>query len=77
MNLAGWAGPRYMPRIKTEFPAPERMPFDFHDVLASIAPRAIYVSAPIRDANFDVTGVRDVIASVLPVYKLHRAGNRG
>lgn len=75
-NLAGWAGPRYMPRIKTEFPTPERMPFDFHDVLASIAPRAVYVSAPLRDANFDVTGVRDVVASVQPVYNLHRAENR-
>jgi len=75
-NLAGWAGERYMPRIKTEFPTPERMPFDFHDVLGAIAPRALYISAPLHDSNFDVTGVREVVASVAPVYALLHAADR-
>lgn len=75
-NMAGWWGPRYMPRIKTRYPTPDRMPFDFHDVLGAISPRAIYVSAPLRDANFDVSGVKEVIASVLPVFKLYKAEDR-
>lgn len=75
-NLTGWMGPRYMPRIKTDFPTPDRMPFDFHDVLGAIAPRAVYVSAPLRDANFDVTGVREVVDSVRPVYALYHAAGR-
>jgi fermentation-respiration switch protein FrsA (DUF1100 family) len=75
-DLTGWAGPRYMPRIKTEFPTPDRMPFDFHDVLGAIAPRAVYVSAPEHDSNFDVAGVRDVVASVEAVYKMLHASDR-
>ena len=69
-DLSGWAGYRYMPRIKSEFPTPEKMPFAFHDVLGAIAPRPLYVSAPLYDGNFDVSGVRDVVASALPVYSL-------
>jgi dienelactone hydrolase len=75
-NLAGWSGPRYMPQIKTDFPTPDKMPFDFHDVLAAIVPRALYVSAPLYDSNFDVAGVRDVVASIKPVYILFHAENR-
>jgi len=68
-NLAGWAGPRYMPRIRSDFPTPDRMPFDFDDVLAAIAPRAVYVSAPLRDDNFDVQGVREVVDRAAAVFR--------
>jgi hypothetical protein len=37
------------------------MPWDFKDVLAQIAPRPIFVNAPLRDANFDHTGVDDAV----------------
>jgi dienelactone hydrolase len=69
-NLTGWTGERYMPRIRTLFPTPARMPFDFHEVVAAIAPRAVLASAPVRDGNFEVSGVRDVIAAAAPVYRL-------
>jgi dienelactone hydrolase len=69
-NLAGWTGERYMPRIRTDFPTPERMPFDFPDVLAAIAPRAVLASAPERDGNFEVGGVRDAIAAAAPLFRL-------
>lgn len=75
-DLAGWSGPRYMPRIKLEFPTPREMPFDFHDVLGAIAPRAVYVSAPLHDANFDVQGVRDVVESARRVYQHYGAERR-
>ena len=45
------------------------MPFDFNDILAAIAPRAIFVNAPLHDANFDVTGVRETIAKVERLFK--------
>lgn len=67
-NLAGWTGERYMPRIRERYPAPAQMPFDFHDVLAAVAPRSLLVSAPVRDDNFAVAGVREVVAAVAPVY---------
>ncbi len=69
-NLTGWMGERYMPRIRTHYPTPAQMPFDFHDVLAAIAPRALMICAPVRDANFEVSGVREVVAAVTPVYEL-------
>ena len=69
-DLTGWTGPRYMPRIKTQFPTPDQMPFDFHEVVAALAPRAFLAIAPLKDANFDVTGVREVIAAARPVYEI-------
>jgi len=75
-NLTGWMGERYMPRIRSQYPTPERMPFDFHDVLAAIAPRAVLASAPVRDGNFEVSGVREVVSAVAPVYELLGKGDR-
>ena len=49
---------------------PDKMPFDFHEVLAAIAPRGIYVNAPLADSNFDVGGVRKCIAAAQPVFDL-------
>lgn len=70
-DLTGWSGPVYMPRVKTEFHlSPEEMPFDFAEVVAALAPRGVYVVAPIEDDNFDVSGVRDVIRSATPVFEL-------
>lgn len=64
-NLKGWSSPRYMPRINDLYHCnPAEMPFDFPDVLAAIAPRSVFINAPLRDANFEVSGVRDVVAGV-------------
>ena len=73
-NLKGWTSPRCMPRIASVYDMkPERMPFDFADVLEAIAPRAVFVSAPLHDDNFDVTGVQDVARTVEPVFREARA----
>jgi dienelactone hydrolase len=69
-NLTGWTGPAYMPRIRTDYFAPEKMPFDFHEVVAAIAPRAFLAIAPLRDSNFEVSGVREVMDAAAPVYRL-------
>src|SRR5207237_575730 len=72
-----WAGPRYMPRIKTEFGSDAaRVPFDFHEVVASFAPRPFLACAAEKDADFDVSGVRDVTAAARAVYRLHGAADR-
>lgn len=64
-DLRGWSHAGYMPRIASEFGCdPERMPFDFTDVFELIAPRAVFVSAPLRDDNFDVQGVRETLERV-------------
>jgi dienelactone hydrolase len=70
-DLRGWSGPRYMPRIATIYGlSPDRMPFDFAEVVAALAPRAVFIVAPLRDDNFDVEGVRDVVTAAGPIYEL-------
>jgi len=39
------------------------MPFDFPELLAALAPRALFVNAPLHDSNFDVDGVRECVAA--------------
>lgn len=76
-DLAGWSHAGYMPRIREVYAArPERMPFEFGDVLAAIAPRAVLVVAPLGDDNFDVAGVRESLAAAAPVYELLGAADR-
>ncbi len=73
-NLKGWSHPGYMPRIATIYHCdPVQMPFDFPEILGAIAPRPLFINAPLRDANFDVSGVRDCVASATPIYKLYGA----
>jgi hypothetical protein len=76
-DLTGWTSARYMPRIDREFGRdPARMPFDFHEVLAAIAPRRVFINAPLDDDNFAVEGVRQTIQRVQPVYELFDAGGQ-
>jgi dienelactone hydrolase len=70
-KLKGWTSDRYMPRIASEYEMkPEKVPFDFPEVVAALAPRAFLASSPLHDDNFDVSGVRDCIAAARPVYEL-------
>lgn len=71
-NLAGWASDRYMPRIQAIYGNdPDRVPFDFHELIAALAPRPVFVCAPLRDSNFDVGGVRKVVGAAAEVFELH------
>ena len=66
-----------MPRIRTAYQLkPEKMPFDFPEVVAALAPRPFLASAPVKDHNFDVDGVKECIAAAKPVYELLGAGER-
>lgn len=71
-KLLGWTSDRYMPRIRLAHNNdPDQVPFDFPEIVAAFAPRAFLASAPTRDDNFEVSGVKDSIASALPIYKLY------
>jgi dienelactone hydrolase len=71
-KLAGWTSPRYMPRIASLHENnPDKVPFDFTEIVAAFAPRAFLASSPVRDSNFEVSGVRDVIAAAKPIYALY------
>jgi dienelactone hydrolase len=68
-NLRGWSHKGYMPRIAELYNmSPAQMPFDFPEILAAIAPRAVFINAPLRDSNFDVTGVYDAVNAARPVF---------
>ena len=76
-DLRGWTSDRYMPRIKTHYDlAPDKMPFDFHEILAAIAPRPVFISAPDGDGNFAQSGVKLSVERALPVFQLFEAPER-
>ena len=69
-DLTGWTSDRYFPRIASDFGKdPNRMPFEFSDLISALAPRAFLASSPLHDDNFDVTGVKETIAAAKPAYE--------
>lgn len=73
-DLTGWTHDGYMPRIASVYAKdPAKMPFDFTEILGALAPRAVFVAAPLNDDNFDHTGVDDCVAAARKVYALFGA----
>lgn len=70
-DITGWTSPRYMPRLGNY--APSDIPFDFHDLIAALAPRPCFVSAPLHDTNFKHESVDAIADAAAPVYALHDA----
>ncbi|NUQ65415.1 MAG: acetylxylan esterase [Pirellulales bacterium] len=76
-NLAGWCQTRYMPRIETVYGKDhKRLPFDFPEVLAAIAPRHLYIHAPLEDSNFRVESAKRCVEAARAVYRLLGADER-
>ena len=67
-DIRGWTSSRYMPRL-LEFEL-EEIPFDFHEIVAALAPRALFVSAPLGDTNFHWESVDRVATAASSVYAL-------
>lgn len=60
-----------MPRLRDRYQLDlTRVPFDFPELIAALAPRAFFTNSPLHDANFDVEGVRACLASARPIYDL-------
>jgi len=76
-DLKGWSHDGYMPRLQTVYALkPEKVPFDFTEVVAALAPRAFLASAPLKDDNFDAESVKDCIKAAKPVYELLGAADK-
>jgi dienelactone hydrolase len=76
-KLAGWSHRGYMPRIASVYGLDSaRLPFDFPELIGALAPRGFFTNSPTRDANFDLEGVKNCVASARPVYQLHGADDR-
>ena len=73
-KLKGWISNRYMPRLRDVYQLdPDRVPFDFYEVAAALAPRAFFSNSPLHDDNFDVRGVKKAIPLAAEVYRLFGA----
>ncbi|MBI1842159.1 MAG: alpha/beta hydrolase [Verrucomicrobia bacterium] len=69
----GWCQTRYMPRLAAYRGRLADIPFDFAEVIACVAPRSVFISAPLGDANFRWRSVDRVGESARPVFALKRA----
>ena len=73
-DITGWTSSRYMPRLRDY--ALAAIPFDFHDMVAALAPRPFFASAPLRDDNFKWQSVDAVAAAARRVYALYGVEDR-
>ena len=67
---AGWCQIRYMPRLSNYRGKLEEIPFDFPELLGTLAPRPFFVNAPLHDSNFRWKSVDICATAATPVYKL-------
>jgi len=73
-DIKGWTSDRYMPRLRDVYELnPDKVPFDFYELIATLAPRTFVSVSPIRDANFDVNGVRKAMPVAGSIYSLFSA----
>lgn len=73
-RLGDWATDRYMPLLQTRYHLDSgKIPFDFDEVIAAIAPRPFFTSSPRKDRDFDVSGVQVGIANGYSVYRFLNA----
>ncbi len=70
----GWTQTRYMPRLRDYRGRLAEIPFDFHELIASLAPRHVFIAAPLHDSNFRYDSVDRLAASARPVFELGQAG---
>ena len=49
------------------------IPFDFHELLGALAPRAVFINAPLEDSNFKAHSVDEVAKVASAVYRLYGA----
>ena len=70
-DLKGWEGERYLPRFLERYGNdPARVPWDFPELLAALAPRGFFSNSPIGDTNFAVEGVRLSVQEASKIYAL-------
>lgn len=75
-NLKGWVQARYMPALQQYLGAPEKVPFDFYELIAALSPRGLFVNAPLHDGNFRHDSVDRIGKAAQAVYQLYGAAER-
>jgi dienelactone hydrolase len=72
----GWTQERYMPALAQYAGRLAEIPFDFHELIGALAPRAFLAIAPIGDTNFKWKSVDRIMAAARPVYALQGASGQ-
>jgi hypothetical protein len=67
----GWCQLRYMPKLANFKGRLNEIPFDFHEMIGSLAPRHVLIIAPTMDANFRAESVDRIDKSAKEIFKLH------
>jgi hypothetical protein len=60
-----------MPRLLEYKTRLAEIPFDFAELLGALAPRMVFVSAPLGDLNFKWSSVDQIVHAAAQVYNLY------
>ena len=70
-KIKGWTSDRYLPSLRDDYELdPDRVPFDFYELVAALAPRAFFSNSPLHDSNFDYRGIEKAAPAVRRIYEL-------
>ncbi len=72
-NLKGWVQERYMLKMGDYLGSPEKVPFDYYELIAALAPRHVFVNAPLKDSNFKWDSVERIANAAQEVFTLLKA----
>ncbi len=72
-NIKGYVQERYMLHMENYLGHPQDVPWDHYELIACLAPRHVFVNAPLKDANFRWQSVDRIANAALPLFKLHQA----
>jgi dienelactone hydrolase len=67
----GWCQTRYMPRLAQYAGRLGEIPFEFHELIGALAPRHVFVNAPLGDTNFRWRSVDAIARAAKPVFDLY------
>jgi hypothetical protein len=67
----GWCQTRYMRRLAQYAGRLNEIPFDFHELIGALAPRHVFVNAPLGDTNFKWRSVDEIARAAKPVFELY------
>ncbi|HEY1082158.1 MAG TPA: alpha/beta hydrolase [Prosthecobacter sp.] len=70
-NLKGWVQERYMLKMADYLGKPQEVPFDYYELITALAPRPLFVNAPLHDSNFKWDSVDRIAKAARAVYSLH------
>ncbi|MEZ6117937.1 MAG: prolyl oligopeptidase family serine peptidase [Pirellulaceae bacterium] len=75
-DITGWTSDRYMPKLLAYRNRVDQIPFDFHEMIAALAPRPVLISAPLGDTNFQWQSVDRIAEAARPIFELSGATSK-